>query len=137
MIALEPAVYQFIGELQILEIMSQKIVLYIKKILKIQDIEFYKEKGKQTTEVAVKGKLIASIVPDCDDPEFIHVDQLTEANPIKHFEILWESGSSTTNDSHLFLSAVARTREFLIDLENEWKGKDVRVFADTTIHFNR
>jgi hypothetical protein len=109
----------------------------IKKILKIHDVVFEKEVGDQCVSIKLRGQEIASIVPDCQDPEFLRVEQLTEFNAIKSFELLWESGNSTSNESHLFLNAFSMALEYMFELENQWKGKDVREFGSVLINLQK
>jgi hypothetical protein len=114
---------------------STSNVEIIKKLLKLSDIEFIKSKDEQVIHVKVKNldKVFLFIAPDCEDGEYIRVSELTEPNPIVNFTLMWEHSECSSVLAPVIAKAFALASEYLIQLEKEWIGKDVKDFAASTI----
>lgn len=111
----------------------------LKTLLKISEVSFYKEQNNLTISVKLKHftDTFIFIVPECQDGEFIRVDDLTEFNPIMKFNLIWEENECQLELVPLLVKAFTLAGDYMRDLEQEWQSKDVREFAKTIIDLKK
>lgn len=107
----------------------------IKTLLKISEVSFCKEQNDQTISVKLKhfSHTFIFIIPECKDGEFIRVNDLTEFNPIKKFNLIWEGNYCQSELVPMLAKAFVLAGDYMKELEKEWINKDIRDFAKTII----
>lgn len=109
-------------------------------MLALHGLHFEKDSNKSFINVRWHGILISSISPDCEDNEYIDAHELTEFNGIKNFESSIEVEQTKTfkaQDIEKLAVALNAISNYVLQLDKEWIGRDLKEFNSSTISVRR
>ena len=112
----------------------------IKNMLSLHGLRFLKESNKTFLTVYWNESLLCYISPDCQDNEYFDSSEITEFNPIKSFELNLEVESAKSlnaSELSIFAAALNVISNYVIQLDQEWKGRDLKEFNSTHISIRR